>query len=198
MNTRCHTFTGQGFDPFDPRPEDVRLEDIAHHLALTNRYGGATPVYYSVAEHAVRVADCLLKVFGDPRVALAGLHHDDSEAYFHDIRRPIKHKLVVKKGGLHGKNCSFAVAEARILKVVFDGLGIEWPSEDTLEKVELADLSLLWLEMAGLFDDPPPLNIDVFQIGLVVPGNTVSWGTAKSLYLEYHRDLMQKVEATKC
>jgi uncharacterized protein len=35
------TFTGRAFFPLNPRPEDVVLEDIAHHLANICRFGGA-------------------------------------------------------------------------------------------------------------------------------------------------------------
>lgn len=31
------------FAPFDPRPEDIRIEDVAHGLASINRFGGALP-----------------------------------------------------------------------------------------------------------------------------------------------------------
>lgn len=47
------TYTGRKFYPLDPRPEDVCIEDIAHALALVNRFGGHTRVPYSVAQHSV-------------------------------------------------------------------------------------------------------------------------------------------------
>jgi hypothetical protein len=80
------TFTGRQFWPCDPRPEDVCLEDIAHHLALMCRFGGACRVFYSVAEHSVRVAELVWdRTNGDREAALAGLLHDASEAYLVDI-----------------------------------------------------------------------------------------------------------------
>jgi hypothetical protein len=47
------TFSGLYVDTEDPRPDTIRLEDIAHALANTCRYGGHCSRFYSVAEHAV-------------------------------------------------------------------------------------------------------------------------------------------------
>ena len=94
------TYTGVQFFPLDPRPEDVRIEDIAHALALQCRFAGHCRVPYSVAEHSVRVSWVVEKTAAedgnsDPRSwALAGLLHDASEAYCVDVPRPIKPYLV--------------------------------------------------------------------------------------------------------
>lgn len=42
--TTMHTASGRLVDPFNFSADDVCLEDIAHHLAHTVRFGGATPV----------------------------------------------------------------------------------------------------------------------------------------------------------
>jgi hypothetical protein len=75
-------------NPFNAKPEDIFMEDIAHHLALMNRYAGASPQPISVAEHSVRVAR---RLAGHPiEYQLAGLLHDSEEAYFLDMPSPIK------------------------------------------------------------------------------------------------------------
>lgn len=84
------TFTGRQFWPLDPRPGDIRVEDIAHALALQCRFAGHCCVPYSVAEHSVRVADLLLQETGDRSIALGGLLHDAAEAYCVDVPRPLK------------------------------------------------------------------------------------------------------------
>lgn len=50
------TFTGRYTWPLDPRAEDINLVDVAHSLAIINRYNGHTCTPYSVADHAVRVS----------------------------------------------------------------------------------------------------------------------------------------------
>ena len=42
--------------PLDPRPSDIHIDDIAHHLAHICRFNGACSTLYCVAEHSVRVS----------------------------------------------------------------------------------------------------------------------------------------------
>lgn len=84
------TFTGQFVNTKDPQPETIRLEDIAHALSNTCRYGGHCKRFYSVAEHAVFVSYRLQRKGFGRVTQLAGLHHDDAEAYLNDIPRPMK------------------------------------------------------------------------------------------------------------
>lgn len=80
------TYTGAAFWPLDPRPEDIYIEDVAHALALVNRFNGHTPVPYSVGQHSVLVSRYLGKgIFG-----FEGLLHDASEAYINDLVSPAK------------------------------------------------------------------------------------------------------------
>lgn len=79
------TYSGIAFDLLNPRPEDVRVEDIAHHLSLLCRFTGAVRSHYSVAQHSVMVADML----PEP-LRLAGLLHDAHEAYLGDWSSPLK------------------------------------------------------------------------------------------------------------
>lgn len=85
-----HTFTGLRYFPCDPRVEDVRIEDIAHHLSQQCRFAGATTEFLSVAEHLVF---CSLIDGGDvtPQDQLEALMHDAPEAYIQDFIRPIKY-----------------------------------------------------------------------------------------------------------
>lgn len=76
-------------DPFDFHPEDVSIEDIAHHLSLINRYNGGTGTAISVGEHSLHVS-AYLELLGHRDLALPGLLHDAPEAYIGDVVRPIK------------------------------------------------------------------------------------------------------------
>lgn len=99
------TFTGKNID-YKKRFVEVCIEDIAHSLALQNRFAGHTKNPYSVAQHSLLVSD-----FVSHENALWGLMHDSAEAYTMDVIRPLKTKyneqleeffleLVSKKFGL--------------------------------------------------------------------------------------------------
>ncbi len=84
------TYTGSKFHFTKPQPEEIKILDIAHHLSLLCRYTGACRLFYSVAEHCLRVSHLVPK-----ELKLAALLHDAAEAYINDISRPVKyaHKL---------------------------------------------------------------------------------------------------------
>jgi len=73
------TYTGKQFYPLDPRPEDIDLDDIVHHLSHLCRFNGGTREFYSVAQHSVIVADALPDDF-----KLWGLLHDAAESFLAD------------------------------------------------------------------------------------------------------------------
>ncbi len=91
------TYTGKKFHYLNPQPDEIDIRDIAHHLSLICRFTGASRIFYSVAEHSVRVAGLLPK-----ELQLAGLLHDAAEAYINDISRPVKyaHKLEETEKGI--------------------------------------------------------------------------------------------------
>lgn len=82
------TYTGRRVHILRPNPNSVDIQDIAQALSHTCRFGGHVPRFYSVAQHSVVVADML-----PPSLALWGLLHDASEAYLHDVTRPLKQCL---------------------------------------------------------------------------------------------------------
>lgn len=88
--TEVETFSGQYVDTSKPDPLTINLVDIAHALSQTCRYGGHCQAFQSVAEHAVFVSIRLERQGHGRGKQLAGLHHDDSEAYLGDIPRPLK------------------------------------------------------------------------------------------------------------
>ncbi len=79
------TYTGRKVSFSDPRPEQFAIEDIAHALSQVCRYAGNSRIFYSVAEHSLRVAARL-----PPELKLAGLLHDAAEAYLGDVPKPAK------------------------------------------------------------------------------------------------------------
>ena len=50
------TYTGIHMNPLDPRPEDFRIEDIAHALPLICRGNGHVKTFFSVGQHCINCA----------------------------------------------------------------------------------------------------------------------------------------------
>ncbi len=74
-STRLRLYpSGILFSPFDPRPDEILIEDVAHGLACINRFGGHLPEPYCVAQHCLVVAELCVD---DP---LGGLLHEVAEA----------------------------------------------------------------------------------------------------------------------
>lgn len=91
--SEIETNSGIFIDVAAPRADLINVDDIAHGLALTCRYGGQSQSFFSVAEHSVLVYD-LLRWMGEPAdVCFGGLLHDAPEAYLGDIVTPLKHSL---------------------------------------------------------------------------------------------------------
>lgn len=115
------TFSGRYVDTLVPHLEGIDLGDIAHHLATINRFSGAARRPISVAEHALLVADRLCRNGHDRATSLAGLHHDDAEAYLGDVTRPLKRKL----GEV------YVDAEQRMLRAIWTALRL--PSMEAVD-----------------------------------------------------------------
>jgi len=79
------TYTGRQVFPLDLREEDIFIEDVAHHLALQNRFGGASRVPYTVAQHSVLVSWIV-----PAKHERDGIGHDKHEFAFPDVIRPLK------------------------------------------------------------------------------------------------------------
>lgn len=117
------TFTGRQFWPLDPDPAHIAIEDIAHALAMSCRYGGHSLRFYSVAEHSVLMARWLAsypRPWGSTAIPLWALLHDASEAYLADVPRPLKRHLP-----------GYKEAEAKVMAAVCDKFGLphDMPAE---------------------------------------------------------------------
>jgi 5'-deoxynucleotidase YfbR-like HD superfamily hydrolase len=74
------------FWPADPRADEIHVEDLAHHLATTNRFGGSASEPYSVAQHLVLASQIVASEW-----RLETLLHDGAEGCTGcDLIRPVK------------------------------------------------------------------------------------------------------------
>lgn len=136
------TSTGKAFDFTLPRHKSICIEDIAHHLALINRYTGATQVPYSVAEHSVRMSYLTVGV------PIINLLHDSAEAYLSDIASPIKKGL---GWGINESYLSYKDAESNVLKYIGETLGVRCLYLNIKHpKIKEADLIMLATEVRDL------------------------------------------------
>ena len=107
---------GQHYDLNNLEQLDTSIETIAENLSKLCRYSGNTREFYSVAEHSVEVSRTLLLAFGNPRLSLAGLLHDASEAYINDLLYTVKVEL---------KDSFYTETEDRLERLIFKRYDIE-------------------------------------------------------------------------
>jgi hypothetical protein len=133
--------SGKYFDPFNPVIDDIHIEDIAHSLSLQCRFAGHTTEHYSVAEHCINV--CRRMPLG---LNLTGLLHDASEAYLIDLPSPIKAVLPEYKS-----------AEERLLQMIAERFGLQYPFCDELKAADKAELEWEWENVVLKRNSVPPM-----------------------------------------
>ncbi|MGI6013031.1 MAG: phosphohydrolase [Oscillospiraceae bacterium] len=139
------------FDPTQAVETDIDILDIAHALSMLSRANGHFWQFYSVAQHSI---NCAMEADArgyTPKVQLACLLHDASEAYIGDLTRPLKQHLP-----------EFERIEHRLQATIFRALDVPVLSESEQGLVHLVDDSLLYHEFVmlhgdKLFDTEPEL-----------------------------------------
>lgn len=130
---KIRTFTGQYVDAFNPDPETIVIEDIAHALSMMPRWGGHCAWFFSVAQHSSNCAFILPEKYKCQQHQLAALMHDASEAYLMDIPRPIKKHL-----------SNYAEIEDTLMKVIAAKFGFEYPMHPCVKAVDEKSLHDEW------------------------------------------------------
>ncbi len=201
--TSIETSTGRYVDLLAPDPAMIVLADIAAHLSRIGRFNGACRRYYSVAEHAILVADRLRSQGHGPRTILLGLHHDSHEAYFGDLTRPWKLAMgdAFDTGPGHWR-------ERELQSAVHVGLGLpDWTDTDRAEVKAADDWALAaeayhllpsqgrgWVT-DGLYDPDDARNPPSTR-GLH-PGYAMSPLVAEGLFLGQHARWTELLNATR-
>lgn len=162
-------------DLLEPDPSAFQPAPIARTLSYEHRYGGNYGPY-SVAQHAVlvaRVAEDLAWDLDAPeedisRLALAALHHDDTEAVTGDLPKPVKNacrdfreleadlqRAVDKRYGIETghelvKRADKIVFAAEVRRLVPPDA--QWMYEDEIQDVPAEDLE--WLDWCDVVPWP--------------------------------------------
>lgn len=173
------TFTGKTVDPLNLKEEDICIEDIAHSLALINRFNGHSRFPISVAQHSVYVS----RIAVDHE--LEGLLHDAAEAYIGDMTKWVKHSPHMVE---------YRKIESQIEKVIFKKFGIV----ELDHVVSEADEIMVRFEARKAFGNsfnfggniekyPPITNGESKRIGLWAPWK---WTVAEEVFLGTYRSLI--------
>lgn len=121
------TYSGHYLNVFDPNPDHICIEDIAHALSHIPRFAGHLEKVICVAEHSVFVAEAV-----SDSVRLQALLHDASEAYLMDIPKPIKRHLP-----------DYQALENKLMEAIASKFGFSYPLD---QEVKEADKNRLEIE----------------------------------------------------
>lgn len=173
------TQSGGRFDIFDPKPEAVSIEDIAHALAMNCRYNGHTDRFYSVAEHCV-----VATIYCEPQFAMDVLLHDAAEAYLSDIPSPIKQRWP-----------EFSAHEDVVLRTIFEGLGVPWMSAEARAHIKSVDKRMLATEKPQLLPNAQDdwdclVGVEPYRHRLICLGPR----HAKNAYIHRFAELWRRLE----
>lgn len=166
------THSGRRFNPTNPNPDAIVIQDIAHSLSMQCRFSGHSKKFYSVAQHSVYVSHIC-----NDEDALWGLLHDASEAYLVDVPRPLK-----RSGLIPG----YIQAEAKMQEAVCQRFGLPLKEPPSVKK---ADTKLLATEARDLM---APLHPDWVQPVSPLPFTIESWEPqkAKDMFMQRFFELI--------
>jgi hypothetical protein len=186
----CHTLSGT-IDASDPDVEDIKLQDIAHGLSMICRYGGMCPQFYPVADHAILVAQIVIRETNNAVWALHALHHDSAEAYLGDQRGPLKRNLGWALDGPRPDFLSFGAVEARFDEAIRAALNLgHFPVEAT-QVIRFADRVALNLEMSYFFKETPHSIIPQHVAGWRPVRKDPGWFAHR--FVEVHENLRIRI-----
>ena len=177
INPYITTVSGRRIHLTQPDPATICINDIAHALGFIPRFGGHTPLFYSVAQHSVLVSRNV-----PVDLALLALLHDAAEFATGDIVSPLKQLLAAH----------FRPIEDAIQSAIHLAMGLPATLDEQAKRIiKTADLralatekrDLLWVDDGhwAMLDGYPP-----FDEQLVTYSNPP---TAIALFMDRFREL---------
>lgn len=182
MKCVMRTFSGRDINPLDIQPEDININDIAHALALCNRFAGHTAFPISVAQHSWYVS-MLCNGTGSE---LQGLLHDASESILGDMTKWLKQTEVMS---------GYRTVEGYTQKAIYDKYKVY---SIMTPEVEKADRLMVRFEgLMGFGDDfkidhpryPPLMPEEINMVNNCLFWTPWDWKVAEFKFIERFNEL---------
>ena len=179
MSDYITTYTGKHFEPLNPDPAAIDIQDIAHALSLICRGNGHVHTFWSVGEHCICCAKEAEARGLSEKMILACLLHDASECYMSDVPRPFKKSLP-----------AYGEQEDKLLSLIYEKfLGTDLTGEDQKQLKEI-DNAMLWYDLKELLGEPKKSEKPEIHINL---NYTVrSFEDVEEEYLSIYEKYIQK------
>ena len=184
MGSYITTYTHKHFDPTDPDPELILIEDIAHALSMLCRGNGHVRSFWSVGEHCICCAKEAIGRGLSAKVTLACLLHDASECYMSDVPRPLKQNMK-----------DYRQQESRLLDVIYSKFLGEVLTEEEEKQIKEIDDDLLWYDLKTLLGENPDRDKPELQIKLDYKVRPVETGERE--YLDLFAEIKVELERKK-
>jgi uncharacterized protein len=198
-DTTIEISSGDYLDLANPDPKMITIDVVAHHLSQENRYGGAPRRPLSVGEHTILVASYLHHNNYTPEIVLAGLHHDDPEAFLKDIPRPLKEMLRSLYRPIEMR-MELAIAQA----FDFENFGVDIHHPAVVKADNWALSAEAWFHMrtqgkewwcAGLYEknshvNPPMIMSPTYRVGMNIRDVERHW---KVMHSELVHQIVERI-----
>jgi hypothetical protein len=177
-NFRCHS--GRFIDPFDLEPDDIDINDIAHHSALINRWAGTSKFPRTLAAHSRDAAILVRQLGGTWHEAMGALLHDATEALgMQDISRSLKSRPEFKW---------YRAVEDQMLERIYRKFNL--PFVRMPEIVHFVDEVLLRCEAEVLFEGNADWVKDFPTVEDPPEIRDVSWVLARNEFLIMYYEIL--------
>lgn len=200
-------FSGPG--ALSPEGRPVRIKDIAHHLALINRFTGATSRPYSVAEHSLLCAEIGKRLNAPVSLQMALLMHDAHEAYTTDLSSPAKIAVNCYSAGAGGLEAwgMFEYEHAKTVRRHFGLLSSFAAHKDKIRQIDLMALATERRDLTawragtsgpwGILGDGAAVPVPAADwVDLASPGReALSWKFWRDHFLERFHELRAEVSS---
>jgi len=187
MKPLMTTYSGLVIDLSNLQKSDILLTDVAHSLALVNRFNGHTDFPIPVAQHSTWVSRLMEK--HSHIAAWIGLHHDDSEYLLGDITKWFKQSVEMK---------GYRTIEKRVQNLCYQAMGVYRLAPFIEEELRKADDLMVRFEAeVGFkgkfrFDDTtkyPPIT--PAERERLAGWRRVDWCEAEAMFLAQAQRLAQ-------